>query len=496
MQLVNDALGARPHAGDGRRARTPRSSSPGPTTSTASASPASIARMLKMPDGTLRILVQGGQRVRIDDFVAEQPYLVARDPRGARHPRALVRAGGAHAPHPDHLLEHHRGRSLPARGAADRGRERRRPRGARPHDRRLAADQGRGEAGAARGAQRHQAPAAPVGDPRARARGDGARLEDPVRGPVGDGQDAARVPPARAAEGDPAASWARRTRPRPRSTSCASRWRRRTCPRRRAAQAERELSRLEQLPPAAAEYGVIRTYLEWIVDLPWSKSHRGQPRHRPRAQDPRRRPLRHREGQGPDPRPPRGAQAEARRAGLDPVASSGRPAWARPRSGKSIAAGARAASSSASPWAACATRPRSAGTAAPTSARCRARSSARCATPARNNPVFMIDEIDKMGADFRGDPSSAMLEVLDPEQNAALPRPLPRPAVRPLERDVHHHGEHPRHDPRAAARPHGGDPALRLHRRGEARDRQALPGPAPDRAQRADAGAGSRSRTR
>ncbi len=180
--------------------------------------------------------------------------------------------------------------------------------------------------------------------------------------------------------------------------------------------ATHELKKLRQMSPMSAEATVVRNYLDWLLSIPWGK-HSKVKKDLVHAQEhSRRRSLRPGEGQGAHRRVPGGAEPRQQADRPDPV--PGRPARRRQDLARQVdRARRRAASSCACRSAACATRPRSAATGAPISARCPARSSSRCARRRPTNPLFLLDEVDKMGADFRGDPSSALLEVLDPEQN-------------------------------------------------------------------------------
>ncbi len=441
-----------------------------------------IARMIKVPDGTMRILVQGGQRVHIDSWVRETPYLVAEIselpdevPAESAELEALMRnvqqtfssivESNPYLPEELQIaianiddpsaLSHLIAGSLRLKGEEKQGLLE--------------------EVDVALRLRR-------LVDILARELeviSIGSEIQNQVQSEIDKGQrefvlrqqlDAIR---RELGEFDESAAEANELREQLDAIALPEDVRR---------QVDRELKRLEALPPQAAEHGVIRTYLEWIASLPWDKTtednldlvharavldedhydieqvkdriieflavrklkpdargsilcfvgpaRRGQDlaraldRARARAQV-RAHQRGRRARRGRDPRPP--AHLHRRHAGDD--------------------------------------HPR----------------------PARRGvqEPALHDRRDRQdGRGLPRRPRQRDARGARPRAELHLPRPLPRRAVRPLERHVRHHRQHARHDPRAAAGPHGDHPARRLHRGGEARDRQALPRAAPDRAQR------------
>src|SRR5205823_7012989 len=180
--------------------------------------------------------------------------------------------------------------------------------------------------------------------------------------------------------------------------------------------AERELARLERLPAAAAEYGVIRSYLEWILTLPWGTFTEDN------LDLENARTVLDADHFDLDKVKERIIEYLAVAKLRNQVSGQilcfvGPPGVGKTSLGQSIgrALGRKFVRMSVG------------GVRDEAEIRGHRRTyiGAMPGTIIRSlrdaeslNPVLLIDEIDKMGADFRGDPASAMLEVLDPEQNS------------------------------------------------------------------------------
>ena len=373
-----------------------------------------VARMVRLPDDTLRVLVQGGQRVHVDEWLQTEPYLAAQvseladevpsGPQLTALMRNVQRDFTAIAGQVPYLPEE---LSVMVSNVEDPVLLSHLIAGAL----RLPAEQKQSLLEELDVAKRLRRLSEVLASEREVVE-IGTEIQSQVQSEMQKGQrefflrQQLKAIQDELGEGDEAAAEAKELREQLEAI---------TLPEEVSKQVDRELGRLERLQPAMAEYGVVRTYLEWIASLPWDTSTDDNLdlRHAREVLDADHYDIEKVKDRILEFLAVRSLKPDARGSILMFV---GPPGVGKTSLGRSIA---RALGRQFERISVGGMRDES-----------EIRGHRRTYIGAMpgvviralrdagaNNPVFMIDEIDKMGADFRGDPASAMLEVLDPEQN-------------------------------------------------------------------------------